>query len=142
MRKHVLFQRRTRPMSLAPAASAGQFVQPYGPMGPPTFFTIPVLRYVNIGDLTHETVAMVSVVQREWTGKSRAPPSGRRSRPRMCRTRGLALAYPFRHAVPSRVRTRKHPKIVIFAWYVGWVDERIGLDRYDCGFYFSRSAFL
>ena len=32
---------RTRNV-VAPASLAGQFEQPYGPMGPPTLFTIPV----------------------------------------------------------------------------------------------------
>ena len=34
---------RTRNV-VAPTSLAGQFEQPYGPMGPPTLFTIPVLR--------------------------------------------------------------------------------------------------
>jgi hypothetical protein len=37
---------RTRNV-VAPASLAGQFEQPYGPMGPPTLFTIPVLRYMK-----------------------------------------------------------------------------------------------
>lgn len=44
----------------------GQFEMPYGPMGPPTMFTIPVLRYMKDFGLTHEQLAMVAVVQREW----------------------------------------------------------------------------
>jgi acetyl-CoA acetyltransferase len=36
---------RTRD-AVAPTSLAGQFEQPYGPMGPPTLFTIPVLRYM------------------------------------------------------------------------------------------------
>ncbi|MBV8737719.1 MAG: thiolase, partial [Alphaproteobacteria bacterium] len=48
----------------------GQFEQPYGPMGPPTLFTIPVLRYMKTYGLSHETLAMVSVVQREWAAKN------------------------------------------------------------------------
>jgi acetyl-CoA acetyltransferase len=39
-------------------------------MGPPTLFTIPVLRYMKTYGLTHEQLAMVSVVQREWAGKN------------------------------------------------------------------------
>jgi acetyl-CoA acetyltransferase len=50
--------------------NAGQFEQPYGPMGPPTLFTIPVLRYMKTYGLTHEQLAMVSVVQREWAAKN------------------------------------------------------------------------
>jgi acetyl-CoA acetyltransferase len=56
---------RTRPPASA-ASLAGQFEAPYGPMGPPTLFTIPVLRYMKTYGLTHEQLAMVAVVQREW----------------------------------------------------------------------------
>jgi hypothetical protein len=34
-------------------------------MGPPTLFTVPVLRYMKTYGLSHETLAMVAVVQRE-----------------------------------------------------------------------------
>ena len=37
---------RTRNV-VALTSLAGQFEQPYGPMGPPTLFTIPVLRYIT-----------------------------------------------------------------------------------------------
>jgi acetyl-CoA acetyltransferase len=40
------------------------------PMGPPTLFTFPVLRHMKTYGLTHETLAMVSVVQREWAAKN------------------------------------------------------------------------
>src|SRR5215472_13396563 len=60
---------RTRNV-VAPTSLAGQFEQPYGPMGPPTLFTIPVLRYMKTYGLTHETLAMVSVVQREWAAEN------------------------------------------------------------------------
>jgi hypothetical protein len=43
-------------------------------MGPPTLFTIPVLRYMKTYGMTHEQLAMVSVVQREWAAKN--PPPG------------------------------------------------------------------
>jgi acetyl-CoA acetyltransferase len=50
-----------------PAASLiGQFELPYGTFGPPTMFTIPVLRYMKERGLTHEQLAMVAVIQREW----------------------------------------------------------------------------
>src|SRR6266699_2802106 len=39
-------------------------------MGPPTLFTIPVLRYMKTYGLTHEQLAMVSVAQREWAAKN------------------------------------------------------------------------
>jgi acetyl-CoA acetyltransferase len=45
---------------------AGQFEQPYGPVGPPSMFTIPVLRYLKTYGLSVEDVALVSVIQREW----------------------------------------------------------------------------
>jgi acetyl-CoA acetyltransferase len=60
---------RTRNV-VAPTSLAGQFERPYGPMGPPTLFTSPVLRYTKTYGLTHEQLAMVSVVQREWAGKN------------------------------------------------------------------------
>ena len=50
----------------APASLAGQFEMPFGPTGPPTMFTLPVLRYMKDYDMTHEQLAMVAVVQREW----------------------------------------------------------------------------
>src|SRR5207237_9421002 len=60
---------RTRNV-VAATSLAGQFEQPYGPMGPPTLFTFPVLRYMKTYGLSHEQLAMVSVVQREWAGKN------------------------------------------------------------------------
>ena len=39
-------------------------------MGPPTLFTIPVLRYMKTYGLTHEQLAMVAVIQREWAAKN------------------------------------------------------------------------
>jgi len=50
----------------APASLAGQFEMPFGPMGPTTLFTIPVLRYMKDYGMTHEQLAMVAVVQRQW----------------------------------------------------------------------------
>jgi acetyl-CoA acetyltransferase len=49
-----------------PASLIGQFELPYGTFGPPTMFTIPVLRYMKERGLTHEQLAMVAVIQREW----------------------------------------------------------------------------
>lgn len=45
-----------------------QFEAPYGPTGPPTMFPMGVLRYMKETGLTHEQLAMVAVVQREWAG--------------------------------------------------------------------------
>ena len=49
---------------------AGQFEGPYGGMGPTTMFTIGVLRYMKDYGLTHEQLATVAVVQREWAGRN------------------------------------------------------------------------
>jgi acetyl-CoA acetyltransferase len=43
---------------------------PYGPMGPPTLFTIPALRYMKTYGVTEEQLAMVAVIQREWAAHS------------------------------------------------------------------------
>ena len=48
----------------------GQFEAPFGPMGPPTMFTIPVLRYLKTFGVTQEQLANVAVIQREWAAKS------------------------------------------------------------------------
>ena len=45
-----------------------QFEGPYGGMGPTTMFTIGVLRYMKQYGMTHEQLATVAVVQREWAG--------------------------------------------------------------------------
>jgi acetyl-CoA acetyltransferase len=45
---------------------AGQFEAPYGPAGPPTMFTVPVLRYLKTYGLGAEDLAWVAVIQREW----------------------------------------------------------------------------
>jgi acetyl-CoA acetyltransferase len=54
----------------APASLQGQFEVPYGPMGAPTMFTIPVLRYMKDFGLSEEKLANVSVVQREWAANN------------------------------------------------------------------------
>jgi acetyl-CoA acetyltransferase len=48
----------------------GQFEQPYGVMGPPTMFTIPLLRYMKEYGVPIEKIAMVPVIQREWAAKN------------------------------------------------------------------------
>src|SRR6185312_2733986 len=60
---------RSRP-AVSPGSLQGQFELPYGPMGPPTLFTIPVLRYLKTYGVTQEQLAMVAVVQREWAAKN------------------------------------------------------------------------
>lgn len=47
-----------------------QFETPFGPMGPPTMFTLPVLRFMKDYGLTHEQLAMVAVVQRQWAAQN------------------------------------------------------------------------
>ena len=54
----------------APSSMMGQFEMPYGPMGPPTMFTVPVLRYLKERNYTVEDLAHVSVIQREWAAKN------------------------------------------------------------------------
>ncbi len=58
------------PRTVPPSSLAGQFEQPFGPMGPPSLFPIPVLRYMKTYGVTHEQIANVAVVQREWAGKN------------------------------------------------------------------------
>ena len=56
--------------TVPPSSLNGQFEQPFGPMGPPSMFTIPVLRYMKTYGVTEEQIAQVSVVQREWAAKN------------------------------------------------------------------------
>jgi acetyl-CoA acetyltransferase len=58
------------PRPVPPDSLNGQFEQPFGPMGPPSLFPIPVLRYMKHFGVTHEQLAMVAVVQREWASKN------------------------------------------------------------------------
>lgn len=51
-----------------PASLAGQFEAPFGTAGPPSTFTLPMLRYMHDYGMSHEQLAMVAVVQREWAG--------------------------------------------------------------------------
>ncbi|MSO76659.1 MAG: thiolase [Alphaproteobacteria bacterium] len=53
-----------------PGTLNGQFEEPYGPFGPPTMFTIPVLRYMKTYNLPIEQIANIAVVQREWAAKN------------------------------------------------------------------------
>ncbi|MEA3020540.1 MAG: hypothetical protein QOI47_2064 [Actinomycetota bacterium] len=47
-----------------------QFEAPYGISGPPTMFPIGVVRYMKEFGLTHEQLASVAVVQRQWAGRN------------------------------------------------------------------------
>ena len=51
-----------------PHSLAGQFESPFGTAGPPSTFTLPVLRYMKDYGMSHEQLAMVAVIQREWAG--------------------------------------------------------------------------
>jgi acetyl-CoA acetyltransferase len=53
-----------------PSSLAGQFEAPFGVLGPPTMFTIPVMRYLKTYGISEEHLAMVAVVQREWAAKN------------------------------------------------------------------------
>lgn len=52
------------------SALSQQFEAPYGPMGPPTLFTLPVLRYMKTYSIREEQLAMVAVIQREWAAQN------------------------------------------------------------------------
>lgn len=56
------------PYRMDPSSIAGQFEMPYGVSGPPTNFTVPALRYMKETGVTHEQLANVAVVQRQWAG--------------------------------------------------------------------------
>jgi acetyl-CoA acetyltransferase len=58
------------PRPAFPGSLAGQFEAPFGTMGPPTMFPIPVLRYMKRYGLTEQQLAMVAVVQREWAARN------------------------------------------------------------------------
>ena len=60
----------TQATQINQASLAGQFELPYGVLGAPTMFTIPVLRYMKDHGLTHEQLANVAVVQREWAARN------------------------------------------------------------------------
>src|SRR5579864_7442554 len=58
------------PRGVSAESLNGQFENPFGVAGPPSMFTIPVLRYLKTHKITQEQMAMVSVVQREWAAKN------------------------------------------------------------------------
>lgn len=60
----------TQAIQINQASLAGQFELPYGVLGAPTMFTIPVLRYMKEYGLTHEQLANVAVVQRQWAARN------------------------------------------------------------------------
>ena len=84
-----------------------------GPMGPPTLFTIPVLRFMKICGLTHEQLAMVSVVQREWAAKKRrnqlgGSPKVTHYRVHFDPARVVRAAETLEFDISSRVRSARH----------------------------------
>ncbi len=54
----------------AGSSPALQFEAPYGVNGPPTMFPIGVVRYMKEFGLTHEQLASVPVVQRQWAARN------------------------------------------------------------------------
>lgn len=58
------------PRPLEPSSLTGQFERPYGVNGPPTMFTLPVVRYMHDTGLTPEQLATVAVVQRQWASRT------------------------------------------------------------------------
>src|SRR5207342_3880880 len=58
------------PRMTAPDSLNGQFELPYGVSTPASMFPIPVLRFMKTHGITHEQLAMVAVVQREWATKN------------------------------------------------------------------------
>src|SRR3978361_2562316 len=58
------------PRMIGPDSLNGQFELPYGVSTPASMFPIPVLRYMKTHGITHEQIAFVAVVQREWAAKN------------------------------------------------------------------------
>src|SRR5213076_2541434 len=58
------------PRMIGPDSLNGQFELPYGVSTPASMFPIPVLRYMKTHGITHEQIAMVAVVQREWAARN------------------------------------------------------------------------
>jgi acetyl-CoA acetyltransferase len=61
-----------------PGSLGQQFEVPFGVVGPPTMFTVPVLRYLKTYGLSEEHLANVCVAQREWAASTRGRRSARR----------------------------------------------------------------
>jgi acetyl-CoA acetyltransferase len=56
--------------SRAPQALGAQFEEPFGVAGPPTRFTIPIMRHMHEFGTTHEQLASVAVATRRWAEKN------------------------------------------------------------------------
>ena len=74
---------------------AAQFEQWTGPSGPPSMFTIPVLRYLKKYNVTEEDLAWVAVVQREYAARN---PNANQKEPITVEDvlNSRMIAYPFR----------------------------------------------
>src|SRR5437016_8975555 len=59
-----------QPRSTPADSLNGRFRSPFGVLGPPSMFPIPVLRFMKTFGVTHEQIAMVAVGQREWAAKN------------------------------------------------------------------------
>jgi acetyl-CoA acetyltransferase len=54
----------------AASSLSGQFEMPFGPVGAPTLFTLPALRYMLQYGVGEEDLARVAVIQREWAARN------------------------------------------------------------------------
>jgi acetyl-CoA acetyltransferase len=50
-----------------PSGPSGQYEAPFGVFGPPSMFTVPVLRFLKERGLTQDHLAEVAVAQRKWS---------------------------------------------------------------------------
>ena len=55
-----------QPWAPAPQSMRGQFEVPYGTTGPPSVFPLGLMRYMKDTGHTHEQLATVPVIQRQW----------------------------------------------------------------------------
>ncbi|MEV6013112.1 thiolase [Streptomyces sp. NPDC051976] len=58
------------PFQHPPSSPNAQFEAPYGVLGPPTIFTIPLVRYMKEFGLSPEQLASVAVAQRKWAARN------------------------------------------------------------------------
>ena len=79
-------------------ALTAEFELPYGPLGPPTLFTLPAVRYMKEYGLTEEQLAMVAVVQREWAARNPRATLRELTTVKEVLDSGL-IAWPFRKAM-------------------------------------------
>jgi len=78
-----------------PQSLNGQFEAPFGPLGPPSLFPMPVLRFMKETGATEEQFAMVAVIQREWAAQN--PRAAQRELVTVADVlNSRMIAYPFR----------------------------------------------